>query len=209
MTDASDPDCSREPADETLSSAGWSSDVERPVSLAGTTLVLGASNVGKTQTTARALEAYVDTHGPHGVVVLEFAPEIERDGTLLGGRLDRFVTPPATVWTGVLEADAPRAESDETAAATELARSNARNAKRVFDAAPPNPTAVFVNDATIPFQHQRGEPERLLDYCESAECVVANAFQSDELGVDDPVSRQERRALETLRNWADRTITIE
>jgi hypothetical protein len=185
------------------------SQAERSISLSERTLLLGPSNVGKTRNTARALETYVEIHDPDGVVVLEFAPVLERDGVLLGGRLDRFVSIPDAVWTGVLDAHAPRVEADETVDATELARINARHAAEVFQAAPSDPKAVFINDATIPFQHECSAPELLLAYCEPADCVVANAFESDELGVDDPVSREERTALETLRSWADRTITLE
>jgi hypothetical protein len=109
----------------------------------------------------------------------------------------------------VLEAYAPRAESDDTAGASELAEANARNAARLFEAAPPRPTAVFVNDATIPFQHEHVAPDLLLEYCEPADCVVANGFAGDELGVDDQVSQQEQAALATLRRWADRIIPLE
>lgn len=53
-----------------------------------------------------------------------------------------------------------------------------------------DPAAVFANDATIPFQHERGDPDRLADYCEGATTVL-NAFESDELGTSDAVSRAE------------------
>jgi hypothetical protein len=37
---------------------------------------------------------------------------------------------------------------------------------------------------------------------------VLNAFESDELGTDDPVSRREREVLATLRAWADRVVRL-
>ncbi|MDS0222660.1 hypothetical protein NDI54_15040 [Haloarcula sp. S1AR25-5A] len=178
------------------------------VPLSGSTLVTGPSNAGKTQTTAAALEAWLDREGADGVVVLDFAPELERDGTVLGGRLDRFITVPETVWIGRIDASAPRAESETDDQAVELARDNARRAKRQIDALPQNPRAVFVNDATIPFQHEAATVSRLTEYCDGAAVAVLNAFDSDELGVDNPVSRAERDALDWLRNWADRTVDL-
>ncbi|MEF8827920.1 MAG: hypothetical protein V5A15_05055 [Haloarcula sp.] len=180
--------------------------VEFPLS--GSTLVTGPSNAGKTRTTAAALEAWLDREGPEGVVVLDFAPELERDGTVLGGRLDRFVTVPEPVWVGRIDASAPRAESETDEQAVALARENARRAECEMDRLPPNPRAVFVNDATIPFQHDPTAVGRLTDYCDGADVAVLNAFDSAELGVDDPVSRAERDALDRLRRWADRTVDL-
>ena len=180
-----------------------------PFPLSGSTLVTGPSNVGKTRLTHRALSAWVDAEGAEGVVVLEFAPELERNGRVLGGRLDRFGPLPDDAWAGVIDAHAPRAEGDTDEAAVELARENATWAATVFDVAPDAPRAVFVNDATIPFQHEEGDVHRLTAYCDRAECAVLNAFESDELGTDDPVSRQERAALDALRGWADRTVRLE
>ncbi|WP_136688724.1 hypothetical protein [Halorhabdus amylolytica] len=177
------------------------------VPLEGTTLLVGPSEVGKTHRTAQALDAWIDNHGTDGVVVLEFAPEIERDGRLLGGRLERFRTVPDGVWHGVLDAHAPRAAADSQDEARNLARDNAERAKEILDGTP-EPVAVFVNDATIPFQHATGKPERLTDYCDRADCAVLNAFESDELGTDDPVSRRERAVLDRLQEWADRTIPL-
>lgn len=176
---------------------------DSPVPLAGSTLVLGPSNAGKTRLTARALDAWIDAEGPDGVVVLDFAPEIERDGRLLGGRLDRFTSIPDAAWYGAIEARAPRSEGESDAAALDLARENAGNARRVLDAAPDGPRAVFVNDATIPFQAD-GDPGPLTAYCDAADLAVLNCLESDELGTGDPVSRNERTALATLRAWADR-----
>jgi hypothetical protein len=179
-----------------------------PFPPSGSTLILGPSNVGKTRRTARALEAWVDRSGVEGAVVLDFAPEIERDGRLLGGRLDRFTDVPDGAWDGVLEAHAPRAGSDSAEGALALARENADRAGRLLDAAPEDPRAVFVNDATIPAQAD-GDPGALTAYCDRAGTAVLNAFESDELGVDDPVSRNERAALSGLRAWADRVRRLD
>lgn len=176
--------------------------------LSGSTLVTGPSNAGKTRTTAAALDAWLDREGTEGVVVLDFAPEIERDGAVLGGRLDRFITVPETVWLGRIDASAPRAESETDDQAVALARENARRGTRQMEALPQNPRAVFVNDATIPFQHEAATVSRLTEYCDGAAVAVLNAFDSDELGVDNPVSRTERDALERLRQWADRTVDL-
>lgn len=178
------------------------------VELSGTTLLVGPSQVGKTRRTAAAFDAWLDRHGPDGVVVLEFAPEIERDGQLLGGRLTRFTTVPDDVWYGVLDAHAPRAAGETEAESVALARDNAQRAARILDVAPA-PRAVFVNDATIPLQHESFAVDRLTRYCDRADCAVLNAFDSDELGTDDAVSRRERAALRALRAWADRTVELE
>lgn len=180
-----------------------------PFPLEGSTLITGPSNVGKTRLTANALDRWLDGYGPDGVVVFEFGPEYRHEGRLLGRRLDRFVDVPAACWHGVLEAHAPRAQGQTTQATVALAGENARRAARLFDAAPPDPAAVFVNDATIPFQHPDGVPARLTDYAETARCAILNAFDSDELGRDDPVSRAEAAALETFRTWADRIVELQ
>ncbi len=179
-----------------------------PFPLRGPTLVTGPSNAGKTRLTARALDAWVAERGAEGVVVLEFAPEIERDGVLLGGRLDRFVEVPDAAFHGVLDAHAPRAAADDEAEARELAADNAERARLLLDAAPADPEAVFVNDATIPFQHEAGDPEKLRSYCGDAEVAVLNAFESDELGDDHPVTRRERDALDRLAAGADRRVEL-
>ncbi|MEF8856722.1 MAG: hypothetical protein V5A16_04805 [Haloplanus sp.] len=184
-------------------------DADLPFPLAGTTLIVGPSNVGKTRLTARALTAWLDHEGAEGVVVLEFAPEVERDGRVLGGRLDRFVTPPADVWRGVVDARAPRATADTEAEAAALAADNARRAANVFDAAPADPRAVFVNDATIPFQHPDADPSRLLDYCAGTEVAVLNALEADAIAGSDPVSRVERATLSSFRERADRVIRLD
>lgn len=179
-----------------------------PFPLAGSTLIVGPSQAGKTRLTARALEAWVDRHGTDGLVVLEFAPELERDGRILGGRLDRFTTVPDEVWHGVLDAHAPRAEGADEAEAVALAKDNAERGTELLDAAP-DPVAVFVNDATIPLQHASVPVDTLTEYCDRATCAVLNAFDSDELGTADPVSRQEQTALSELGSWADRTVTLD
>jgi hypothetical protein len=173
----------------------------------GTVLVVGPSNAGKTRRTAGALDRWLDAHGPDGVVVLDFAPEIERDGELLGGPLTQFTSVPADVFHAPIDAHAPRSEGADHDAALALARENAERATAVFAAAPADPTAVFVNDATIPFQAD-GDPAPLLDYCEGAALVVVNAFESDALGTADPVSRNERAALTRLRSWSDTVVDL-
>jgi hypothetical protein len=183
-------------------------DADPPVPLSGSTLVVGPSNAGKTRLTARALRRWVDTRGAEGVVVLEFGPEFERDGRVLGGRLSRFGPLPEGVWVGTLDAHAPRAEGATERETARLAEENAARARGVMAAAPPRPRAVFVNDATIPFQHERGDLERFVDYCDRAETAVLNAFESDELGTDDPVSRRERAVLVTLREWTDYVVRL-
>lgn len=176
--------------------------------LSGSTLILGPSQAGKTRLTAVALDAWIEREGVEGVVVLEFAPEVERGGQLLGGRLDRFTTIPDGLWHAILDAHAPRTDGETDEESIALARDNAERAERIFDEAP-EPRAVFVNDSTIPFQHDLSDPAKLTAYCTHAECVVMNAFESDELGTDDPVSRCERGALAILHEWADRTISLE
>ncbi|WP_435365888.1 hypothetical protein [Haloarchaeobius sp. DYHT-AS-18] len=179
-----------------------------PFPLSSSTLVVGPSNTGKTRLTAQALDSWVTEHGPEGVVVLEFAPEVERDGVLLGGRLSRFTEVPDDAWHGVLEAHAPRSASESEEEARELASENAANAGRLLDAAPANPTAVFVNDATIALQADADATGRLTSYCDRADVAVLNAFESDELGSDDAVSRNERAALRRLRAWAERVVEL-
>lgn len=179
-----------------------------PFPLSGSTLVVGPSNVGKTRLTARALQAWISRHGPAGVVVLDFAPEVERDGVLLGGRLSQFATVPDGAWHGVLEAHAPRSAADSDAAALALGERNATNAAILLDQAPADPEAVFVNDATIPLQAGSEVTPRVLDYASGARIAVLNAFESEELGVDDAVSRNERAALDALSRWADRVVDL-
>jgi len=183
--------------------------VSLPFPLSGATLVVGPSNVGKTRLTARALDAWVDRNGPAGVVVLEFGPEFERDGRVLGGRLSRFGPLPEGVWQGVLEAHAPRAEGATDEDSARLAADNAARARRIVESTPDDPRAVFVNDATIPLQGEGTDPALLTDYCDRADVAVLNAFESDELGTDDPVSGRERAALDRLRAWTDRVVRLD
>ncbi|WP_336023007.1 hypothetical protein [Halobellus salinisoli] len=167
-----------------------------PIPLSGRTLVTGPSNVGKTRLTARALDAWVTERGT--------------DGRLLGGRLTRFVDVPDGVRYEAIEAQAPRAAGETEAETLAFAAENARRSRRIVESAPERPRAVFVNDATIPFQAGDAvefDASTLLDYCKDAAVVVCNAFESDELGVDGPVSRNERAALDDLRVWADRVVT--
>lgn len=186
-----------------------SADDALPIPLSGSTLITGPSNAGKTRLTYRALRAWVAERGTDGVVILEFAPELERDGRVLGGRLDRFGPLPEDAWVGILDAHAPRAEGATDEEAVALARENAERAGRILEAAPDDPRAVFVNDATIALQHPAGSVDSLTVYCDRADCAVLNAFESDELGTDDPVSLREREALSALHDWADRSIALE
>jgi GTPase SAR1 family protein len=174
----------------------------------GTTLVVGPSNAGKTRLTAQAIEEWVTANGTDGVVVLDFAPTVERDGETLGGHLTQFTTVPEGVYHGVFDAHAPRSESETDAGALELAETNAAAAADCLDGAPDNPVAVFVNDATIALQSESDLTERMTAYCDRADCAVLNAFESDELGVDHPVSANERAALDSLRRWADRVVDL-
>jgi len=180
-----------------------------PFPLDGSVLIVGPSQVGKTTMTAEALDGWIAAHGAAGVVVLDFAPEYEAEGRILGGRITRFTTVPDEAWHGVLEAHAPRAQSEGvTEEAVRLAGDNAARAVELLRAAPRPPRAGFVNDATIPFQHERGDPAELLAYCDRADVAVLNAFDSDELGIEDPVSRLERRTLAAFRRWADRVVEL-
>ena len=178
-------------------------------SLVGTTLLTGPSNVGKTRLTARAMDMWIANCGSAGVVVLDFAPEVEHDGRLLGGRLSRFTSVPSGAWYGILKAHAPRAEGDSDATIQKLAATNSENAVRLLNAAPAKPTAVFVNDATIPFQSDKLSLHHLTDYCDRAEVAVLNAFESDKLGTDDSVSRHEEGALDVLKTWVGRIVELE
>jgi hypothetical protein len=178
-----------------------------PDAARGRTLLTGPSNSGKTRRTAALLDAWVAANGPAGVVVLDFAPEVWRDGRLLGGRIDRFTAVPDGAWHGVLDAHAPRSDGDDEAESLRLAADNAERARGLVAAAP-EPSAVFVNDATIPFQHSDADPSLLTDFCGEAVAVL-NAFESDELGTEDAVSAAERRALAHFTAWADRRRRLE
>lgn len=180
-----------------------------PFALSGSTLVSGPSNVGKTRLTALALDTWVCQHTSDGVVVFEFGPEYEHDGRILGRRLSRFTEIPDGAWYGVLDAHAPRAESTSETELLQLAKENATGVERLLERAPKDPVAVFVNDTTIGFQHADADITRLTAYCDTAKCSVLNAFDSDELGIGDPVSRREHDALTSLKAWVDRTVTLE
>lgn len=178
-----------------------------PDPLTGRLLITGASNVGKTTLTAEAVHEWVANHGADGVVVLDFAPEVERDGNLLGGRITRITALPESVWYGAIDAHAPRATASSPDDAARLATENAVRASALLESAP-TPTAAFVNDATIPFQAAGSDLSRLLSWLEPAQVAVLNAFESDELGRDDAISRQEKRVLARLRDWADSEIRL-
>ncbi len=169
---------------------------------AGRVLLTGPSNVGKTRHTARSLAEWVEARGAEGVAILDFPPEVEREGVLLGGQLSRFIDLPEGAWTGVLDARAPRAEGKTDEKACELARENAREGMELVESMPSS-TAAFANDTRIPFQYEAGEIEALLAACVGAELVVMNAFSGSELGIADPISRREREARRELEAWAD------
>lgn len=164
-------------------------------------LITGPSNSGKTRRTAALFEEWIAMNGSDDVVILDFAPELERDGGVLGGRLTR-ATDTGEAWYGAIDAHAPRAESETEREALALAKENADRATRLLDRAPSDPRSVFINDVTIPFQHPDSSLDRLFAYISSA-VVVMNAFDSDELGSDDPVSQCEQEALSRLYEWAD------
>lgn len=171
-------------------------------------LITGQSNAGKTRRTASLFEAWTANEGFDGCTVFDFAPELERNGRVLGGRITRFVDP-GDAWYGKIDAHAPRSESTTEEEALALALENAERVASLLDSAPSNPRAVFINDATIPFQHPDGDLDRLLAYVDAADIVVMNAFDSDELGTDDMVSRYEQMALSRLREWADEHEQLE
>lgn len=179
-----------------------------PFPLSGSTLITGPSGAGKTKLTYTAIVTWLNEHTPETTVIFDFAPEVERDNRILGGRLSRFGPLPDTAWKGIMDAHAPRAEGSSIAASTQLAKTNAKNATRIIESAPTHPEGVFVNDTTIPFQSEQTNINRFTAYCDRAECAVLNAFNSTELGSDDPVSTQEQHALDVLTSWADRTISL-
>lgn len=179
-----------------------------PFPLEGSTLIVGPSGVGKTRLTARALSTWLDQHGPAGVVILDFGPEVEHQGKILGGRLDRFVDIPDSVWYAHLESNAPRAKGEDPAEIRHLASENAEGGRRLLEDAPDQPMAVFVNDVTL-IAHVPDNPlEDLLDYSSEGRCTVLNAYEGTSLGGDDPISTQERRTVARLRRWADREIRL-
>lgn len=179
-----------------------------PFALDGSTLIVGPSGVGKTHMTARAVMSYVAHHGPTGITILDFGPEILHDGQLIGRRIDRFTDIPDGVWYGTLDANAPRAQSRDPTEARRLAMENAEGARALIDAAPADPNAVFVNDVTIATHVSENPLDKLIEYCSSAACVVMNAYEGTALGVDDPISKQEHSALERLIAWADTVVRI-
>lgn len=177
-----------------------------PFPLVGSTLIVGPSGIGKTTLTARALEMWVDRHGADGIVVFDFGPELERSGRTIGSRLDQFTTVPDPVWVGRFDAHGPRSEGTTRDDVLALARENAERANRLLRTAPAEPRAVFINDATIAVHHEAGDLEALLEYSSEAACVVMNAFDGDDFGTTDPISRRERTVLERLEAWADRVV---
>lgn len=180
-----------------------------PFPLTGTTFIQGPTGAGKTTLTARALRRWLDRHGSDGVVILDFGPDVEGADRRIGGRLDRVFEVPPSVWYGRIDAHGPRSEGSDGGETAALARVNAEAVSRLLESAPTSPTAVFVNDVTIAAHHDLDVLSSILAYCDRGECAVVNGFVGDELGVDDPVSRLERRGIERLRGWADRTVRLD
>jgi len=182
---------------------------DRQFPLTGSTLIVGPSGAGKTTMTAAALTNWLSDHDPCETVIFEFGPELARQNRIIGSRLDRFASIPDDVWIGSVDANAPRSQGDTPTDVLALAKENATQANRLFAAAPSDPKAVFVNDVTIAFQHEAGELDYFLEYCSGTDCVVINAYEGDEFGQNDDVSRQERSVLQTLRTWADRVVELD
>lgn len=180
----------------------------RPIPLVGTTLITGPSNTGKTRLTAPALNEWISRHGPDDIAIFEFGPEATCNGRVFGRRLNQFTEIPDETWQGVLDARVPRLEGTSTAEMMELARENMIGASQLLDNAPETPAAVFVNDATVGFQHPSSTPEELTAYCNRAELAIVNAFQNTMPGATDQISRANSRTIQTLASWADRSVSL-
>lgn len=183
-------------------------DRSLPFPLDGSTLIVGPTNVGKTSLTADAVQAWIDRHGPTGVVILEFGPEIEVNGRLIGRRLDRFMTPPPDAWYRPVPMRGPRTEGDGDRDPAAIAERNAKLATEAVADAPAGPSAVFANDVTLALHHDPAQVSQLTGYCDRARCAVLNAHEGDDLGRNDSISRNERDAVRRLRAWADRTVDL-
>ncbi len=178
------------------------------VPLSGVTLIVGPLQAGKTHATAEILTRWLDRHGGSDVVVLDFAPSIPTEDGVIGGRIDRFIELPDSVWYGTIEARGPRSEGDSIAEMQSLAKQNADRVRHILKRAPASPRAVFVNDVTIGYQHDPDDLDMLQGYCQEAACVVLNAYEGDELTRADPISINERAVLDSLRQWSDREIRL-
>lgn len=178
------------------------------VPLTGITLIVGPLQAGKTNATAAILRRWLDRHGTSDVVILDFAPSIPTEDGVIGGKIDRFIELPDSVWYGTIEARGPRSEGDSIAEMRSLAKQNADRVRHVLKRAPTSPRAVFVNDVTIGYQHDPDELDMLQGYCQEATCVVLNAYKGDELTRDDPISTNERAVIDRLRQWSDREIRL-
>ena len=174
----------------------------------GRTLIRGPSNVGKTRLTAAALGRHLDRSGPNGVAVLEFAPEIQVGERMVGGRLDRFIDVPQDVWVGKIEARAPRLEGETEAESLAIAAANATAAEQIMAAMPARPRALFINDATIPFQHPSSRPAYWLSQWKHAEVAICNAYRGNELG-GGSISNRERNVQGRLESWATTVIELD
>ncbi|HIJ12352.1 MAG TPA: hypothetical protein HA275_01300 [Halobacteriales archaeon] len=179
-----------------------------PFPLDGSTLITGPSNTGKTMLTSQALSNWISKNGSENIIILEFGPEYSHNGKILGRHLSRFIDFPPDIWYGYLETYAPRAEGRDLTESMELAAINVERASFLLDTLPPHPTAVFVNDATIPLQSPSTNFETLVGYCDQADCAILNAFTGNELGYGDPISQSEISSISALENWADRCVTL-
>jgi hypothetical protein len=104
---------------------------------AGRVLILGPSRSGKTIACARALAAYLNANGPHGVAVLDFAPAYRTDdGRVIGERIERYLSIPPGVLHFVVPTRAPRASTKDPAAALAIAKENAVACNRVLERLP-------------------------------------------------------------------------
>lgn len=178
------------------------------IPLTGTTLIVGPLRAGKTRMTAAVLKRWLDEYGPSGVVVIDTAPEIESDEGLIGGRLDRFIDVPSAVFYGAVATSGPRAEGSSSEESRRIAKENAERARMLIESAPPTPRAVFVNDVTLAFQYDPSAVDDIATYWQDAECVVINAYEGSAFDKDDPISKNERRALARLKQFADRVIDL-
>lgn len=162
-------------------------------------LITGPTGSGKTRHTAALLEAWVQTHGTDGVVVLEFAPEHRtRDGRILGRRMRRYMEIPEGIVYHEVQTHAPRAWASDEEGSIDLAHENMDSCARAIHAAPRSPRALFVNDATIAYHVPGADPGPLLARIREAGVAVVNALDPQGFDPEHPVTRQERRVLEAL-----------
>lgn len=178
------------------------------VRMPGKTLITGASGSGKTKLTADALDTWVREHGSDDVAILEFGPDIAHEGRRLGARLDRYTRLPPNAWKAVIDTNAPRAHSETSEEALILARENSRIAGSAIEQLPTSVTAMFVNDATIPFQDPETDVDPFLARLDAVEHAVINAYTGDAFE-GGTLTEQERAVVERFRTWADEEIRLD